>query len=380
MRTPKRAPTSSSSGYGSTPPARPDAAESTNPLVVRPASVPPPPPNTATRKLKRMPLQRMPTELVLTTRMLPVRMGTEHGSAVRPVAEGHAERGAHHAELVQPFDRMVTGPCLPRLESDEALLRAAAVSSAPSSPPLPVPGAAPRQRAAAVATQDADYAVRSTPWRQEAIDELPELLSDSTLDAAHEDHSRPPPSAARARSLPPAAPRSRSSTPIRNPPPRAHDTAHDELTQARQQLARAVETARKSEQRAREAELLAAWAERYVPQMQAAKPASGRHQVPSAQPPRASWLKRALQVSLVGLVVGGYVSLLGPVRERVVSQNATIQRLTELQEQMRSEQRELRERIEQEQDRGAEQDGADKAQKGAAPHDQRATRGKAVAR
>jgi hypothetical protein len=116
----------------------------------------------------------------------------------------------------------------------------------------------------------------------------------------------------------------------------------DDLTQVRRQLAAALESARKHEQRAKEAELRACWAERYVPQQQDPEQEQRTHQ----RHKRMRWIKRVLEVSCVGLALGGYISLLVPVRERVIAQDAMIHQLTTLQQQLRDEKRALLQRIE----------------------------------
>lgn len=118
---------------------------------------------------------------------------------------------------------------------------------------------------------------------------------------------------------------------------------NEDLTHMRRQLAAAIESARRHEQRAKEAELRASWAERYAPHMQDPE----LEQRAEQRRKRMRWVKRVLEISCVGLALGGYISLLVPVRERVIAQDALIHQLTALQQQMRDEKRALLQRIEQ---------------------------------
>ena len=117
--------------------------------------------------------------------------------------------------------------------------------------------------------------------------------------------------------------------------------ADDDLSQMRRQLTAALESARRHEQRAKEAELRASWAERYAPLQD-----PELEQRAEQRRKRLRWIKRVLEISCVGLALGGYISLLVPVRERVIAQDAMIHQLTALQQQMRDEKRALLQRIE----------------------------------
>jgi hypothetical protein len=297
-----------------------------------------------------MPLKRMPTELMLTTRMPPVRQTGKPASGVRPLSDP-----SNPAEPA--FDRRPTAPM--RRDPD-----AYAVDSDN------------RLQATAVA----DYAVHEyydyDAPPQEATTHggyAPAPLHNAPV---RESYPPPPPPPRR-----PAAERKRIHTPARPqhaavsggyapadrtgqhaavsggyaPGPRfdretatdarhgaaGHAPASDALTQLRRQLATAMDNARKHEQRAMEAELRASWAERFVPQQQdpeLEQRALRRHN-------RMRWLKRVLEISCVGLALGGYISLLIPVRERVIAQDAMIHELTALQQQLRDEKHVLLERI-----------------------------------
>jgi hypothetical protein len=113
------------------------------------------------------------------------------------------------------------------------------------------------------------------------------------------------------------------------------------LVQAQRQLAIAIEHARRSAERANAAEQRAMWAEQFVPRYRA--PTFEHARWLHAQ--RVSLLKGVLLASLIGLAIGGYLSLLLPVRERVMSQAEQIRELSQAQEQLREENTALKQRL-----------------------------------
>lgn len=358
-----------------------ESTRSSQPADTRPSQIPPP----ATRPIRRTPLRRMPTELIKTTRMPPVRQPGKPASGVRTVPEP--------TEL--PFDQRLTGP-LPadaaeRIDLSEAqeatildveMAKTVVPARSPRRTPVPPPPPATPHHATAIAryaiadelpqlaAAPAQYIgpvsavhhpeetrgfepvaiLRGAAREEELAAPLrpavqPRRAAHGSSFSRHESshhQSAPVPSWQYANGFDPETPPDARAPHAAYGGRTAASFADQELTQARRQLAAALEQARKHEQRAMEAELRASWAERYVPQMQ--EPEHESRTLPRHK--RLCWLKRMLGIGCVGLAIGGYISLLVPVRERVIAQDAMIHQLTALQQQLRDEKRMLQQRIE----------------------------------
>lgn len=335
--------------------------------------------------IRRMPLRRMPTELVLTTRMRPVKLESVEepprptspqssvSTDIRPIQsfQSPAVSGGPWSAAADVSQQQLTEQSPTTRLAVVAPRDASTVAPRDASTARPSSGVRPvRVTSGEAVTRDIrphaprlpTELVQTTEWRSSADAVLTRELKPR--------RPRWPTELVRTTRIPVVKPEldpvsaAKPMMPSVDTPmmpsvdtrPRAHVASHgaqrpactspgdnEVMARMRQQLASTYEKMRQLEARAVHAEMQLRWHEKLAP---GSYVNLGLLDGRAVRDKRMRQLKTMLQLCLAGVALGGYMSLLLPVREHVVAQDARIRQLTEQQEQLRRDKRELISRVE----------------------------------